>query len=58
MVLECMDDSKIEKLLLAGTITWEKYNFHVAQERVVLWVGSTLIIEKHDSVISSTQFSI
>jgi hypothetical protein len=56
MAPECMDDSKIEKLLLAGTVNWEKYNFDVAQECVVLWVGSILINEKHDSAISRASF--
>jgi hypothetical protein len=53
-----MGVSQIEKLLLAGTLKWEKYNFYYAEKCGVLWVGSTLINKEQDSAISSTQFSI
>jgi hypothetical protein len=35
MELECMDDSHIQRLLLAGTVSWEKYNFDVAEKCVL-----------------------
>jgi hypothetical protein len=56
MALECMYDSQIEKLLLAGTVMWDKYNFYYAEKCGVLWVTSILSNEKQDSAISSTQF--
>jgi hypothetical protein len=37
MALECMDYSKIEKLLLVVTVNWEKYNFYYAEKCGVGW---------------------
>jgi hypothetical protein len=43
MALGCMHDSQIYRLQLAGAVSWDKYNFAVAEKCGVLLVSSTLI---------------